>query len=78
MVWAMNSTKVSQLRPCVRRCELNEPVLTIPAFACLILHAALAKLAKRDSEKMSDDAVLEELKISSKDVEVKALSGEWI
>ncbi|KAJ1030282.1 hypothetical protein NDA16_001192 [Ustilago loliicola] len=39
---------------------------------------ALAKLAKQDSEKLSDDAVLKELKLSSKDVEVEALSGDWI
>lgn len=40
--------------------------------------AALTKLAKEDSEKLSDDAILNELKLSSKDVEVDALSGDWI
>lgn len=39
---------------------------------------ALAVLAQEDSEKLSDDAVLKELKLSSKEVEVEALSGEWI
>ncbi|KAJ1031053.1 hypothetical protein NDA18_002274 [Ustilago nuda] len=39
---------------------------------------ALAKLAKEDSEKLSDDAILKELKLSNKDVEVDALSGDWI
>ncbi|SAM69610.1 uncharacterized protein UBRO_00619 [Ustilago bromivora] len=39
---------------------------------------ALAKLAKEDSKKLSDDAILKELKLSSKDVEVDALSGDWI
>ncbi|SNX81716.1 uncharacterized protein MEPE_00421 [Melanopsichium pennsylvanicum] len=39
---------------------------------------ALAKLAKQDSDRLSDDQVLEELKLSSKGIEVEALSGKWI
>ncbi|SPO20980.1 uncharacterized protein UTRI_00457 [Ustilago trichophora] len=39
---------------------------------------ALAKLAKQDGEKLSDEAVLEELTLSAKDIEVEALSGDWI
>ncbi|KAJ9476772.1 hypothetical protein PHBOTO_000442 [Pseudozyma hubeiensis] len=39
---------------------------------------ALAELAQHDSDKLSDEAILKELELSSKDIEVEALSGEWI
>ncbi|SPO20063.1 uncharacterized protein UTRI_00457_B [Ustilago trichophora] len=39
---------------------------------------ALAKLAEQDGENLSDEAILEELKLSTKDTEVEALSGDWI
>ncbi|CBQ67777.1 conserved hypothetical protein [Sporisorium reilianum SRZ2] len=39
---------------------------------------ALSKLAQQDSDKLSDEAILKELELSSKEIEVEALSGEWI
>ncbi|CDU24011.1 uncharacterized protein SPSC_02640 [Sporisorium scitamineum] len=39
---------------------------------------ALAKLAQQDGDKLSDEAILKELELSSKEIEVEALSGEWI
>ncbi|GAK62270.1 uncharacterized protein PAN0_001d0469 [Moesziomyces antarcticus] len=38
---------------------------------------ALADLAERDQERLSDEAVLKELKLSGQDVKVEPLSGEW-
>lgn len=54
--------------------------LTILRLIChmLILRSALDKLAEQDAEKLSDDAILKELKLSSKDVQIEALSGDWI
>ncbi|EPQ26085.1 uncharacterized protein PFL1_06293 [Pseudozyma flocculosa PF-1] len=39
---------------------------------------ALKDIADRDGKRLSEDEVLEELKLSTKDTEVEALSGEWI
>lgn len=44
----------------------------------MVLHTALDKLAQQDSHKLSDNDVLKELRLSSKNTEVKALSGDWI
>ncbi|KAI3487593.1 hypothetical protein L1887_48374 [Cichorium endivia] len=38
---------------------------------------ALADLAERDQERLSDEGILEELKLSGQDVKVEPLSGEW-
>lgn len=53
-------------------------VLTMTCSLDLCNDVALAKLAEQDGEKLSDEAVLEELKLSTKDIEVEALSGDWI
>lgn len=39
---------------------------------------ALAKLAQQDREKISDEMILKDLELSSKETRVEALSGKWI
>lgn len=53
-------------------------MLTWPFFPHDFTCTALAKLAQQDSDRLSDEAILKELALSSKNVEVEALSGEWI
>ena len=62
---------LSELR--MRDANNSEP-FPLPIFS----DAALAKLAKQDGDELSDSAILKELELSSKEIEVKALSGDWI
>ncbi|KAN0062279.1 hypothetical protein ACQY0O_005460 [Thecaphora frezii] len=39
---------------------------------------ALEDIAKRDAERIEDDEMLNELRLSTEDTEVEALSGDWI
>lgn len=44
----------------------------------LVRSTALQSLAEKDSERLSDQDILNELKLSAESTEVKALSGDWI
>lgn len=57
---------------------LTGEMLTIVSLLFGLSSAALAKLAQHDSDNLSDEAILKELELSSKEIEVEALSGEWI
>ncbi len=77
----MNKAKVSALgSPCTKSCieQLITDHRNVLPFLPDSFRAALAKLAEQDSEKLSDNAVLGELKLSSKDVEIEALTGDWV